>query len=240
MSIHDLSVLGNALLFAVVVTIGGLLARGLMRAVWLRPSHRRTIRVSLSAAAIFAVVVAGSAMWPAALDDDAPAAQVLDETGSPSTDESPRPVAFPVPSSRDEGGAVRSHDPSSAADTHLGASIAGGIDGTDTLDTGPSTDPGAGPGSEPPGPPEVSPVNPPNPPEGPTGPAPGSSNDPPEPPSEPPVSGDPPGQDGDPPGQDGDPPGQDGDPPGQDGDPPGQDGDSPGAPGLANSAGSAG
>src|SRR5688572_9436222 len=109
MSIHDLSVLGDALLIAVATTIGGLLARGLMRAMWLRPSRRRTTRVSLSTAAILAVVVAGSAMWPAAVDDDAPAAQGLNETGT-STDETSRPViAFPAPSSPDEGGVAGSH-----------------------------------------------------------------------------------------------------------------------------------
>ena len=221
MSIHDLSVLGNALMFAVVVTIAGLLARALTRAMWLGPSRRWAIRVGLSAASIVAVAMAGSAMWPAALDDDAPAAQGIDGTGSPRlTDDSSQPVvASPLPPSRDEDGVARSHD-QAAASGYLGASIAGANDGADGLDTGPSTDPGAGPGPEPTGPPGGSPVDPPSPP----GDPPVQGGDPPG--GEP--SEDPPGQGGDPPGQGGDPPGQGGDPPGQGDDPPGQGDDPPG------------
>src|SRR5688572_29477616 len=183
MSIHDLSVLASALLFAVLVMSGGLLAWQLARAMWLPPSRRRAIRVGLSAGAIVAVAIAGSAMWPAALDDDAPVAQGIEGTGSPrSTDDSSQPVIeSTVPSSRDEGGAHRSHEQATAADESLGSSIPGANDGPDALDIGPSTDPGAGPGTEPT-----------------------------DPPSEPPVSGGPPGQEDDPPGGEpsDDPPGE--------------------------------
>jgi hypothetical protein len=224
MSIHDLSVLGNALMFAVLVTCGGLIARALTRAMWLRPSRRRAIRVGLSVGAIVAVAMAGGAMWPAALDDDAPVAQGIDGTGSPrSTDDSSPPVVeSPVPSSRDEGGAGRSHEQATAADGGLGASIPGANDGPDALDTGPSTDPGAGPGTEPTDPPSEPPVSDDPPVQG---------DDPPggEPSEDPPVQGDdPPGHGDDPPGHGDDPPGHGDDPPGHGDDPPGHGDDPPG------------
>jgi hypothetical protein len=221
MSIHDLSLLGSALMFAVLVTSGGLLAWQLARAMWLPPSRRRAIRVGLSAGAIVAVAIAGSAMWPGALDDDAQVAQGIDGTGSPrSTDDSSPSVIEPsVLSSRDEGDAHRSLEQATAADGRLGASIPGANDGPDALDTGPSTDPGAGPGTEPTDPPSEPPVS---------GGPPGQEDDPPggEPSDDPPEEGDDPPEEGDDPPEEGDdPPGPKDDPPAGEDEEPGQDDD---------------
>ena len=66
MSTDDLSILADALTFALLVTIGGLVVWGVVRATWRRPALRRAMKVCLSAAALVAVGLAGVALWPAA------------------------------------------------------------------------------------------------------------------------------------------------------------------------------
>ncbi|MGZ8596505.1 MAG: hypothetical protein ACXWYJ_12655, partial [Actinomycetota bacterium] len=61
MSTEDLAILADALTFALIVTIGGLILWAVIRSTWRRPALQRAMKVSVSAAALIAVGIAGVA-----------------------------------------------------------------------------------------------------------------------------------------------------------------------------------
>ena len=76
MSTTDLSILADAVTFAILVAIGGAIAYAVARAAWKRHSLRQTAKVGLSAAALVAVGLAGVAVWPTARDGVSSAADI--------------------------------------------------------------------------------------------------------------------------------------------------------------------
>ncbi|MGZ8632165.1 MAG: hypothetical protein ACXWZF_14575, partial [Actinomycetota bacterium] len=82
MSTTDLSILADAITFAMLVAVGGVIVYAIARSTWKRHALRHTLKVGLSVAALFAVAVAGIAVWPAAREGVNSAAGVdLDEKG---------------------------------------------------------------------------------------------------------------------------------------------------------------
>jgi hypothetical protein len=66
MSTEELAILADALTFALLVTVGGLTVWWVVRLTWRRPALQRVAKVSVSAAALVAVGIAGVAVWPTA------------------------------------------------------------------------------------------------------------------------------------------------------------------------------
>ena len=66
MSTTDLSILADAVTFAIMVAIGGAVAYAIARAAWKRRSMPQAAKVGLSAIALVAVGLAGVAVWPSA------------------------------------------------------------------------------------------------------------------------------------------------------------------------------
>ena len=75
MSLDDLSNLADALTFALLVTVSGLIAWTTIKATSRRPGLLRAPKVSMSVAAILAVALVGVAAWPAARETADPAAR---------------------------------------------------------------------------------------------------------------------------------------------------------------------
>jgi hypothetical protein len=209
MSTEDLSILADALTFALLVTIGGLVVWGVVRATWRRPALRRAMRVCLSAAALGAVGIAGVALWPAArqsVTTVAGAAGIDVERGgtSPSSDERDISGSGFVPSSprgrtarvfeattMSDGGVVLVPSPFSDPGQSSGSGTGSGGFGVDPPAVDPGSPPGGGggasappPTTQPP-PPTTQPPPPTTQPPPPTTPPPPPTT-PPPPPTEPP------------------------------------------------------
>jgi hypothetical protein len=208
MSTEDLSILADALTFALLVTIGGLVVWGVVRATWRRPALRRAMKVCLSAAVLGAVGVAGVALWPAARQSvttvaGAAGIDVEHDATSDSSDErdiagsgfvpsSPRgrPARVFEGGSMSDGGAVLVPSPFSDPGQGSGSDSASGVE-PPAVDPGnpPGGDGGgSGPPSTQPPPPSTQPPPPTTQPPSPTT-QPPSPTDPPEPSTEdpPPV-----------------------------------------------------
>jgi hypothetical protein len=79
----DLSILADAISFALIVTIGGLVVYAVARAV-LRRTRRQMLIAGLPAVALVAVALAGTAVWPFAREGVNEAVGVrLDDSGRP-------------------------------------------------------------------------------------------------------------------------------------------------------------
>ena len=207
MTIDELAILADALAFAMLVTIGGLTSWALSRELSRRPGLRRQVRAALSCAALLAVVLAGVAMRPTAGDGEVVVAKAAVGPGglrATNLSSESREAPLAVPTSRPEGGILRSFEGSLGTEGAVEHSTLGGGDGSGGHGDDPSTGPGPGTDTSPDPSPPPSTIDPPD-----------------GPPADPPGqdSGGPPGLDG------GGPPGQDGEgPPGLDGGgPPGQD-----------------
>ena len=82
MSTTDLNILADAVTFAMLVAVGGVIVYAIARSTWKRHALRHTLKVGLSVAALFVVAIAGIAVWPAAREGVNTAAGVnLDEQG---------------------------------------------------------------------------------------------------------------------------------------------------------------
>ena len=66
MSTTDLNILADAVTFALLVAVGGLIVYAIARATWKRHALQHTLRVGVSVAALFVVAIAGIAVWPTA------------------------------------------------------------------------------------------------------------------------------------------------------------------------------
>jgi hypothetical protein len=188
MTTDDLSILADALTFALLATGAGLVMWAVARATWRRRGLRRTMKVGMSTTALVAVGLAGIAMWPAARDgvNGIPGlGPPQDQTENPSSQDSAPDLVPPSPEvlrTRSGGGPVgtgQSSDPSSS----------------DPSSSDPSSDQATDPSST--DPPTIDPTDPPSDP--PTEPSPPPPTDPPtqppptDPPSQPPPT-DPPTQ----------------------------------------------
>jgi len=221
-SIHDLEILADAMVFAVLVTIGGVISWVFGRELSRRHGLRRDMRVALAGAALIAVGAAGAVIRSSAGDAVPVVARVA---SAPDEDRSANRPALRLdePESRSDGGTSSRLEGSIGTFDAVGSSPVAGSAGDD----GPADDPGTIPGSDsaptppPPPPGDGEPSD--DPPDG------EPSEDPPDgEPSEDPPDGEP--SDEGPRGPDGEgPPGPDGEgPPGPDGEgPPGIDGEGP-------------
>ena len=82
MSTTDLNILADAVTFAMLVAVGGVIVYAIARSTWKRHALRHTLKVGLSVAALFVVAIGGIAVWPAAREGVNTAAGVdLDEQG---------------------------------------------------------------------------------------------------------------------------------------------------------------
>ena len=63
MSTEDLAILADALTFALIATVGGLILWVVIRSTWRRPALQSAMKVSVSAAALIAIGIAGVAVW---------------------------------------------------------------------------------------------------------------------------------------------------------------------------------
>ena len=143
MSTTDLSILADAVTFAILVAIGGAIAYAIARAAWKRRSMHQTAKVGLSAAALVAVGLAGVAVWPTARDGVSSAAGIagFDDVSLDVPDEDP--LAFTNPSyvaSPPKGRAAR------VWEAAPGGAIPGGLDIAPPDGTNPTQPPG-GPGT---------------------------------------------------------------------------------------------
>lgn len=189
MTTDDLSILADALTFALLVTAGGLVMWAVARATWHRRRLHRAVKVGMSTTALVAVGLAGIAMWPAARDgmNGIPGLGTLnDQAENPGPKASSPDLVPPSPKGgqgRSEPGpeaaplrAAGSSDPSStdppadqATDPTTGPPV---IDPTDPP-AGPPTDPPSQPPTDPPTqPPPTDPPSPPPPTDPPTQPPP--------------------------------------------------------------------
>jgi len=233
-SIYDLEILTDAMVFAVLVTIGGVVSWAFGRELSRRYGPRREVRVALAGAALIAVGAAGVAVRSTARDALPIVARVASAPVEARATQRPA-LRLDEPESRSDGGrssrlegSIRTDDAVHPVPLTGGADTGGHGDDPGTIpgsDIDPSSPPAVGeetsndpPDGEPPDdPPQEPPDDPPQEP----------SIDPPQeppddPPHEEPSDEGPQGPDGEgPPGQ-----GPDGEgPPGQDGGgPPGQDG----------------
>ena len=123
MTTDDLSILADALTFALLATGAGLVMWAVARATWRRRGLRRTMKVGMSTTALVAVGLAGIAMWPAARDgvNGIPGlGPPQDQTENPSSQDSAPDLVPPSPEvlrTRSGGGPVgtgQSSDPSSS------------------------------------------------------------------------------------------------------------------------------
>ena len=82
MSPTDLNILADAVTFAMLVAIGGLIVFAAVRSTWKRHVLQHSAKVGLSVLVVVVVVAAGVALWPAAREGVNTAAGVdLDEQG---------------------------------------------------------------------------------------------------------------------------------------------------------------
>jgi uncharacterized membrane protein YgcG len=82
MSTTDLNILADAVTFAVLVSIGGLIVYAVARSTWKRHALGHSVKVVLSVAAVVAIAIGGVVLWPAAREGVNTAAGVdLDEEG---------------------------------------------------------------------------------------------------------------------------------------------------------------
>jgi hypothetical protein len=88
MSTTDLSILADAVTFAILVAIGGAIAYAVARATWKRHSLHPNVRMALSGLALVAVGFAGVALWPTARDTVTTAADIAGfETANTTVDD---------------------------------------------------------------------------------------------------------------------------------------------------------
>ena len=90
MSTTDLSILADAVTFAILVAVGGAVAYAIARATWKRRSMHKSVKMGLSGVALVAVGLAGVAVWPSARDGVTSAAAIggfdVDSAGTISND----------------------------------------------------------------------------------------------------------------------------------------------------------
>ena len=162
MSIDDLAILADALTFALLVTVGGLIAWAAIRATSRRPNLRRAMKVGLSSGALLAIGLAGVAMWPTARErvDSVTNSVVGGEPPStidPSVGE-PLVAPEPAPTSSQAGTPSRVAGP-----TGSDGAVDPSTSGNDGSGGGPSADPGPGTDPSPDPSPTPSPSPPPSP-----------------------------------------------------------------------------
>ena len=166
MTTDDLSILADALTFALLVTAGGLIMWAVARATWHRRRLNRTAKVGMSTTALVAVGLAGIAMWPAARDgmNGIPGLGTLnDQAESPGPKASSPDLVPPPPKGRSEPGPEAAPTSTAAssdapvADTGGGSGPSSGDQATDPPTVPPtvppvidSTDPPTGPPTDPP------------------------------------------------------------------------------------------
>ena len=153
MSLDDLSNLADALTFALLVTVSGLIAWTTIKATSRRPGLLRAPKVSMSVAAILAVALVGVAAWPAARETADPAARTDGgrmELGT--TVAGAQPLLGPAPAQGVRARTLEGSTSTTDADVPSSSSVASGEPGSGSTihpSADPDHDPQAAPSSLP-------------------------------------------------------------------------------------------
>jgi hypothetical protein len=193
-STTDLGILADAVTFAILATVGGIVVYAVARTLWRRDAVQQTMKLGLSVAALVAVALAGVALWPAARESVNTVAGVEVDGRGIFEDSSQDPAATVVdaPAAPDVGPASDSKRPARVAAAPQSGS--GPESGSPPSDDGggprpdgppndpnpPSDTPSTGP-SLPPPPPSPTTTTPPPPTTPPSSPPPSSGEPQPEP-----------------------------------------------------------
>ena len=171
MSIDDLANLADALIFALLVTVGGAISWALAHELSRRPVLRREARDALPGAAVLAVVLGGGAIRSTVGDAHVVVNAVEGPARTPPANPLPRSREHPelTPTPRSEGGTPSGPAEPIGADGSVGLSVLGGSVGAggpvgDDLGAGtsPGTDITLGPSPSPVGQPGDPAVDPPD------------------------------------------------------------------------------
>lgn len=145
MSVTDLNILTDAVTFAVLAALGGVIAYVVVRTAWRHIGGPKALKLGLSAGSLVAILFAGVAMWPVARSGAGTAIGVTPDPGTPGSQQSDE-LANPVPAPGVNGSKIvdpaRALGTATPGPTGQDAPATGGPGGTDG---GPG--PGGGGGS---------------------------------------------------------------------------------------------